>query len=142
MIRQLLTSSLVRAARSARQVPCRLHRAHQLRRFTSNPQPPSDEHLAAFTAAFQKTKVFKKLASHPEAIKSLEDLTRILQDAGVDLTSGQKPSALKMAKLAMSSTFREQIKKVAEEMKKAGVDFNSKEVMDEIMALKKAGPPK
>ncbi|KAG5649481.1 hypothetical protein H0H81_003585 [Sphagnurus paluster] len=57
---------------------------------------------------------------------------------GVDLTSGKKPSALKMAKLAMNSQFREQMKMVAEEMKKADVDFSSPEVMNEIMALKKA----
>ncbi|KAF8076187.1 hypothetical protein FPV67DRAFT_1470660 [Lyophyllum atratum] len=141
MIPRLLATSLARTARPALYIPCRLRCTHYQRSFSSTPRARSDDSLAAFTAAFQKTAVFKKLASHPEAIKALEDLTRMLQEAGVDLTSGKKPSTLKMAKLAMNSRFREQMKKMAEEMNKAGVDFNSKEVQDEILALKKAAEP-
>ncbi|KAF5387779.1 hypothetical protein D9615_000214 [Tricholomella constricta] len=140
MIQRLLATSLARTARPALQIPCLPNCPRYQRSFSSTPRAQIDNNLAAFTAAFQKTSVFKKLAGHPEAIKALEELTRTLQEAGVELTSGQV-SPLKMAKLAMNSKFRQQIKRVSEEMKKADVDFASKEVMDEIMALKKAAEP-
>ncbi|KAG6886926.1 hypothetical protein C0992_001610 [Termitomyces sp. T32_za158] len=113
------------------------------RSFSTSPRVRAIGDLSAFTAAFQKTTVFKKLANHPEAINSIRALMETMQEAGVDVSSGAQPSTFKMAKLMMSSKFREQIRVVADEMKKADVDINSKEVMDEIMTLKKvAEPPK
>ncbi|KAG6832980.1 hypothetical protein H0H92_004864 [Tricholoma furcatifolium] len=103
----------------------------------------SINNLEAFSAAFQKTSLFKKLVNHPEAISAIRETVGILQDSGIDVTSGAQPSAFKMAKLMMNSRFREQVKKMAEEMQKAGIDVNSKEVMDEIVALKNSmEPPK
>ncbi|RDB23141.1 hypothetical protein Hypma_009555 [Hypsizygus marmoreus] len=154
---RLLATTLARTARPAIHAPCR-HRISRFQRsFSASPRAHAVENPAAFMATFQKTSVFKKLANHPEAIAALENFAKTLQDAGqsshthddrkistesdstgIDLTSGKKPSTLKMAKLAMSSKFREEMKRVADEMNKAGVDFTSKEVMDEIMTLQKA----
>ncbi|KAG5351268.1 hypothetical protein E4T56_gene3585 [Termitomyces sp. T112] len=115
--------------------------ARHLRPFSTTPRDRSIGDISAFTAAFQKTTVFKKLANHPEAINAIRALMGIMQEAGIDVTSGAQPSTFKMAKLMMNSKFREQVTVVAEEMKKANVDLNSKEVMDEIMALRKAAEP-
>lgn len=42
------------------------------------------------------------------------------------MSAGAQPSKFQMAKLLMSSKFREQMRVVAEEMNKAGVDINSR----------------
>ncbi|KAG6890922.1 hypothetical protein C0995_000879 [Termitomyces sp. Mi166 len=113
------------------------------RPFSTTPRVWAIEDISSFTAAFQKTTVFKKLANHPEAINAIRALMETIQEAGIDMTSGAQPSTYKMVTLMMNFKFRKQVRAVAEAMKKADVDINSKEVLDEIMALKKvAEPPK
>lgn len=82
MIQRLLATSLARTARPALHAPCRIHHARYQRLFSNTPRAQVDNNLAAFTAAFQKTSVFKKLANYPEAIKALEELTVTLQESG------------------------------------------------------------
>ncbi|KAG6911659.1 hypothetical protein DXG01_007909 [Tephrocybe rancida] len=135
MIPRLVANALSRAVYPA--VRRHVASARSQRPFSTTLRVRNIENLPAFSAAFQKTDTFKKLANHPEAFNAIRAMMDALQEAGVDVTSGQ-PSALKMAKLMMNSKFREQVKLVAEEMKKAGVDLSSKEVMDEMLALKKA----
>ncbi|KAG6833760.1 hypothetical protein H0H87_001192 [Tephrocybe sp. NHM501043] len=82
--------------------------------------------IPTFSAAFQQTTTFKKLANHPEAINAIRSMMDTLRESGIDVASGTQPSTFKMAKLMMNSKFREQVKRVAEEMNKAGVDLSSK----------------
>jgi len=65
------------------------------------------------------------------------ELVEILQSKGIDVTSSQPPSTLTMMKLMASGDFRAAMLKVAEEMKKAGVDLSSKEVFEELMKIRK-----
>ncbi|KAG6837926.1 hypothetical protein H0H93_008320 [Arthromyces matolae] len=110
---------------------------HAIRSFSST-QSRAVDNLPAFTEAFQKSTIFRKLANQPEAINAIRSLMETLKESGVDVSSGAQPSTFAMAKLMMNSKFREQIKIMAEAMKKADVDLTSKEVMDELMAIKKA----
>lgn len=59
---------------------------------------------------------------------------------GIDLAGGKQPSALQMMKLAAKSDFRATIKRVTEEMKKAGVDFGSK-VRGKLFSPTECEPP-
>ncbi|KAF9468930.1 hypothetical protein BDZ94DRAFT_552645 [Collybia nuda] len=134
---RFLATAILRSARPPTLVSCRNITRHK-RSFSVTPRLAAiPSNLTAFQAAFQKTTIFRKLANHPEAISALQDLAKALDEAGVDLAGGKQPSTLQMMKLAAKSEFRATIKRVSEEMKKAGVDFGSKEVMDEIMGLKK-----
>lgn len=172
LISRFLAAAIRRSVRPA--LSCRyLPRYHFSTTFQRAAVPSN---LSAFQAAFQKTAIFKKLANHPEAISALQDLAKALDGAGrkfisiheqttypslagVDVAGGKQPSTLQMIKLAANSELRAAVKRVAEEMKKADVDFGSKvqlfnyfllrnvnlfiqEVMDELMNLKKTIPPK
>jgi len=142
---RLLAVPLLRSARSGTQTTLQLHRPRYHRSFSVSPPTranPAPDHLTEFTAALQKTSIWKKLANHPDAIVALQDFGRALQNAGVDPTLG-KPSTFKMLKLAANPEFRASITRVTEEMKKAGVDLTSPEVMEEVMKLQKyLGQPK
>lgn len=46
--------------------------------------------------------------------------------AGVDVSSGQPPSAMTMFKLAADKEFRDVAKNVSEELKNAGIDVTNK----------------
>ncbi|KAF7776395.1 hypothetical protein Agabi119p4_4788 [Agaricus bisporus var. burnettii] len=87
--------------------------------------------------AFRQTTLFQKLAGHPEAVYALEDFAKLMQAKGLDFSSGKPPSPLQMLKLASNSEFRESAKRVGEELQKAGVDMQSKELMQEMMELMK-----
>ncbi|KAF9449925.1 hypothetical protein P691DRAFT_758669 [Macrolepiota fuliginosa MF-IS2] len=113
----------------------------------------ASEDKEAFFKAFQNTSIFQKLGNHPEAVSALENFAKLLQEKGsispvtsdinsytpigVDLSSGKPPSTLQMLKLAANPDFREGAKRVGEELQKAGVDFQSKELMQEMMELMK-----
>ncbi|KAF8897347.1 hypothetical protein BD779DRAFT_1490324 [Infundibulicybe gibba] len=113
----------------------------QFRRpFSATPHPQASENPEAFITAFKNTSIFKKLADKPEALVALEEFARLLQSSGVDLSSGKRPSTLQMLKLASNSEFRTGAQRVVEELQKAGVDFKSKEIMDEMMNLSKRPP--
>ncbi|TFK76104.1 hypothetical protein BDN72DRAFT_891952 [Pluteus cervinus] len=108
------------------------------RAFTSTqPKQASEDPIIS---AFKNTSLFRKLADKPEALHALENFAKLLQEAGVDLSSGKPPSTLQMMKLAANTRFRESAQKVADELRKAGVDFQSKELMAEIMSLKNKPP--
>lgn len=82
---RLLAATLIRTARPALQVSCRKFPHRYQRSFSVTPrfQATPTDGIEAFTAAFKKTSVFKKLANHPEAITALESFARALQDAGI-----------------------------------------------------------
>ncbi|KAF8665753.1 hypothetical protein AX16_000201 [Volvariella volvacea WC 439] len=118
-----------------------LQHAYSGRRpFSSTLATRASEPPETFVTAFRNTSLFRKLADKPEALEALQNFAKLLQDAGVDLTSRKQPSTLQMIKLAANSEFREGAQRVAEEMQKAGIDLKSKEVMEEIMNLKSKLP--
>lgn len=107
------------------------------RAFHVTPSRRAVESKEAFFKAFQNTGLFNKLANHPEAAVALQDLAKVLQEKGIDLTTGKPPSTLQMIKLASNAEFRAAAKRVEEELQKAGVDLRSKEVLQEMMDLMK-----
>ncbi|TFK43138.1 hypothetical protein BDQ12DRAFT_674463 [Crucibulum laeve] len=88
-------------------------------------------------AALRKTTFVRKLADSPKALEALMNFTKIMHEKGVDLASGKPPSGMQMMRLAANSEFREAASTMVEELKKAGVDLKSKEVMEELMSVKK-----
>lgn len=101
----------------------------------SPPAGATPYNLSTFTSALQKTAIFQKIADHPQAIAALQEFACILQRDGIDLTCGQ-PSVFKIMKLAANSDFKNAMKRVSEELQKAGIDISSPEVMNELLSLR------
>ncbi|KAJ3564349.1 hypothetical protein NP233_g8347 [Leucocoprinus birnbaumii] len=108
------------------------------RAFHLTPTRRAAENKEAFFKAFQNTSLYSKLSQHPDALAALSDFAKLLQDKGIDLSTGKPPSTLQMIKLASNADFREATKRVGEELQKAGVDLQSKAVMQEMMELMRA----
>jgi len=64
----------------------------------------------------------------------------MLQKEGIDVASGKPPSMVQMMKLAANKEFREAGARVGSELKKAGVEINSQEIMQELSNLRKSKP--
>ncbi|WFD32938.1 hypothetical protein MSPP1_003991 [Malassezia sp. CBS 17886] len=75
---------------------------------------------------------FEKLSGRPEALAAMQNLIDVLKKNGMDLSSGEKPSMMQLARMATNSEVRECTAKVVEEMRKAGIDL-SPERLQELM---------
>ncbi|KIM68704.1 hypothetical protein SCLCIDRAFT_87145, partial [Scleroderma citrinum Foug A] len=85
---------------------------------------------------FKNTSIFRKIAEKPEALAALRDFGTLLNEKGFDPTSGP-PSTTKMLQLAASSDFRQAAQRVIAELKNAGVDLTSQDVLQKLMVLSK-----
>lgn len=80
---------------------------------------------------------FSQLTNDPVAVTAITDLAKVLQQQGIDLTSGKSPSPTQMIRLMMRQDFREATKRVEAELQKIGLDFKSSAVQQEMMNLVK-----
>ncbi|KAG9286286.1 hypothetical protein G9A89_014272 [Geosiphon pyriformis] len=70
---------------------------------------------------------FQKLASHPQLINSIKEMTSLLTKRGIDVSTGQMPSYTTMAKLLMDGEVRQILEQVANEMRAAGLEDDVQE---------------
>ncbi|KAN0097716.1 hypothetical protein V8E55_002162 [Tylopilus felleus] len=63
----------------------------------------------------------RKLLGSPEAVKALEEIQRLMQEKGIDPTTG--PTTMQLFQLLSNAEFRKAGKKLKEELEKAGVDL-------------------
>ncbi|KAF8845694.1 hypothetical protein BDN67DRAFT_961301 [Paxillus ammoniavirescens] len=89
-----------------------------------------------FLNNFKDTSVFRQITNNPEALMALRDFAALMKEKGIDASSGP-PSTMQMLRLAGSSDFRKAAQRVVDELKNAGVDLTSQDVMQELMALSK-----
>ncbi|KAI6003793.1 hypothetical protein EDD15DRAFT_2360070 [Pisolithus albus] len=108
--------------------------------------------------SFGHTSIFRRIADKPEALTALRDFAALLKDkgsvptavlsasfcmpdsipcqAGIDPTAGP-PSVTQMLRLAASSDFRLAAQRVVTELRRAGVDLKSQDVVQELIASSK-----
>ncbi|KAF7981585.1 hypothetical protein HWV62_7798 [Athelia sp. TMB] len=114
----------------------RAHNPLSFRNFSASPTPQASE-SDAFIDRFRHTEIFKKLADKPEVLAALSEFAAKMRESGIEMGTGKMPSKMQMLRLATNSDFRTAATKVVEELKKAGVDLNSAEAMQEIMGMQK-----
>ncbi|PFH50544.1 hypothetical protein AMATHDRAFT_111628, partial [Amanita thiersii Skay4041] len=73
----------------------------------------------------QQAPVFRKLADQPEAILALHRFAEFLKGKGINPATGAQPPTFRLLRLAASTEFQEEIKRVADELQKAGIDLRS-----------------
>jgi hypothetical protein len=91
----------------------------------------------------QRSPAFEKLSKNPDAILAFQKMTNVMEKQGVfqldhytqtliksflgvDLSLGKPPSMIQVSKLFMNSEFRKGAEELVEELKKTGVDADSK----------------
>ncbi|KAF8559016.1 hypothetical protein OG21DRAFT_1493419 [Imleria badia] len=80
----------------------------------------------------------RKLLSSPEAVKALDEIQQVMQEKGIDPTTG--PTTMQLFQLLSNAEFRKAGKKLKEELEKAGVDLADQELLSAWKNLqKKAG---
>ncbi|KAJ3729047.1 hypothetical protein DFJ43DRAFT_1156603 [Lentinula guzmanii] len=92
-------------------------------RQASEPPLPSPEELYS---RLSHTTLAKKLQSSPEAMRAIRDFMIVLQNQGLDISSGKAPSTMQMMKLGMMKEVRDGMMKMTAEMQKAGIDPTDK----------------
>ncbi|THV03288.1 hypothetical protein K435DRAFT_715660 [Dendrothele bispora CBS 962.96] len=100
------------------------------------------EELQRKYAQLQNSELFKKLQASPSALDAASELGKIMQKEGFDFTSGKKPSAMQMMKLAFNSEIKEASLRLKEELDKAGIDITDKNLVAEMMNLLNVPSPK
>ncbi|KAI9574948.1 hypothetical protein HD554DRAFT_2051246 [Boletus coccyginus] len=77
----------------------------------------------------------RKLLGSPEAVKALDEVQQLMQEKGVDPTTG--PTTMQLVQLLSSAEFRKAGKKLKEELEKAGVDLADQELLSAWKNLQK-----
>ncbi|CDO74115.1 hypothetical protein BN946_scf185043.g165 [Trametes cinnabarina] len=85
----------------------------------------------------QQQKLLKLLQDKPETMEHIKKFIEQLQANGIDVTSGKMPSKMDMLRLLMKSDIRESAMKMAAAFQEAGIDLQSKEMMQSLMAMQK-----
>ncbi|KAI0662971.1 hypothetical protein C8Q70DRAFT_482546 [Cubamyces menziesii] len=85
----------------------------------------------------QQQKLLKLLQDKPETLEHIKTFVGQLKENGVDVTSGQLPSKMEMLRLLMKSEIRESAMKMAAAFQEAGIDMQSKDMMQSLLAMKK-----
>ncbi|KAF7355133.1 hypothetical protein MSAN_01428900 [Mycena sanguinolenta] len=132
MFRQF-TSTLLRSAR-----PRPLYHARVSQRtlfgLGSKPAvgtpPLSEEELAKTTEWAQN--LFK---DKPDAVKAVIKVATVMEELGVQISAGQMPNPLQLLKLAKNPKFMEAYTEAQQEFKKAGIDMQSKELVEQMMKI-------
>lgn len=66
-----------------------------------------------------------RISQDPKLIASIQEFSQILKNKGVDLSTGQMPSMLQMARLATDGQVKQKLINLNNEFKNAGVEFNA-----------------
>ncbi|GBC05579.1 hypothetical protein RclHR1_00630026 [Rhizophagus clarus] len=69
-----------------------------------------------------------KIRSEPEILVSIQEFSRLLQGKGVDLSRGQMPSMLQMAKLASDKEINAKITDINTLLNRAGITLDSQTI--------------
>ncbi|KAJ4472293.1 hypothetical protein J3R30DRAFT_1062513 [Lentinula aciculospora] len=119
----------------------RLHYLLHSRRICStSPRQASESPLPSPTelySRFSNTTLAKKLQNSPEAMQAIRDFMLVLQNEGLDISSGKAPSTMQLMKLGMKKEVRDGMMKMTTEMQKAGIDPTDKNMIEELMAAMK-----
>ncbi|KAI0676784.1 hypothetical protein C8Q78DRAFT_1073566 [Trametes maxima] len=128
-------------ARTA-QTPPPTRDALHARAFSSSPRREAEEDPARNAELqhmfAQQQKLLKLLQEKPETLDHIKKFVEQLQENGVDVHSGRMPSKMEMIRLLMKTEIRESAMKMAAAFQEAGIDLQSKDMMQSLMAMKKA----
>ncbi|KAI0721950.1 hypothetical protein C8T65DRAFT_629745 [Cerioporus squamosus] len=107
------------------------------RSFSTTPRRQAEEDPNLQTMFAQQQKLLKLLQDKPEVLENIKEFVALLQNNGVDVHSGQMPSKMDMFKLLMKTEIRESAMKMAAAFQEAGIDLQSKDMMQSLMAMQK-----
>ncbi|THH20126.1 hypothetical protein EW146_g1148 [Bondarzewia mesenterica] len=113
-----------------------------VRHLSVTPRRQAAELPSDFVNNIKHTELFKKLADKPDALKALSDLATLVKENGIDINSTTPPSNMELFRLATNRKFIRGVKHVLAELKKAGIDMDSEDAMQDIMFMAKGKPPK
>ncbi|KAK7061542.1 hypothetical protein R3P38DRAFT_2830069 [Favolaschia claudopus] len=99
-------------------------------------QPPLDDAELAKTAEWAQNLFHDK----PDAMNAVINFAKVMEESGVAISAGQMPGPLQLMKLARNPKFKEAFEQVQVEFHKAGIDIQSKEMVDQMMKLVKQLP--
>ncbi|KAL7282062.1 hypothetical protein ACG7TL_003530 [Trametes sanguinea] len=110
------------------------------RAFSSTPLRAATEDVeknARMQAVFaQQQKLLKLLQDKPETMEHIRKFIDQLKENGIDVASGKMPSKMDIMKLLMKVDVRESAMKMAAAFQEAGIDLQSKEMMQSLLAMK------
>ncbi|PKC73655.1 hypothetical protein RhiirA1_325191, partial [Rhizophagus irregularis] len=69
-----------------------------------------------------------KIRSDPEILVSIQEFSQLLQGKGVDISRGQMPSMLQMAKLASDKEINAKITNINTLLNRAGITLDSQTI--------------
>src|SRR3954453_6634082 len=69
-----------------------------------------------------------KIRSDPQILTSIQEFSQLLQGKGVDLSTGQMPSMLQMAKLASDKEVNAKIMAINSQLTKAGITLDAQTI--------------
>ncbi|PIL36701.1 hypothetical protein GSI_00390 [Ganoderma sinense ZZ0214-1] len=95
---------------------------------------PTENLQAMFS---QQQKLLKLMQDKPELLDNINEFMQLLKDNGVDLSTGVMPSKISMMRLLMKQEIRESAMKMAATLQEAGIDLQSKEMMESFLAMQK-----
>ncbi|KAM5532730.1 hypothetical protein V8D89_013622 [Ganoderma adspersum] len=95
---------------------------------------PSENIQAIFS---QQQKLLKLMQDKPELLDNINEFVQLLKDNGVDISTGVMPSKMSMFRLLMKEEIRQSAMKMAAALQEAGVDVQSKEMMESFLAIQK-----
>nr|VWP00678.1 UDP-xylose synthase [Ganoderma boninense] len=95
---------------------------------------PTENLQAMFS---QQQKLLKLMQEKPELLENINEFMQLLKDNGVDLSTGVMPSKMFMLRLLMKQEIRESAMKMVATLQEAGIDIQSKEVVESFMAMQK-----
>ncbi|KAI1792989.1 hypothetical protein LXA43DRAFT_1004149 [Ganoderma leucocontextum] len=85
----------------------------------------------------QQRKLLKLTQEKPEILDNINEFVRLLNDNGVDLSTGVMPGKMAMLRLLMKEEIRDSAMKMAAALQEAGIDIQSKEMVESFMAMQK-----
>ncbi|KAI9001128.1 hypothetical protein BD414DRAFT_473674 [Trametes punicea] len=85
----------------------------------------------------QQQKLLQLLQDKPETLENIKKFIEQLQANGIDVHSGKMPSKMDMLRLLMKSDIRESAMKMAATLQEAGIDLQSKEMLQSLLAMQK-----
>ncbi|KAI0771515.1 hypothetical protein BD413DRAFT_55931 [Trametes elegans] len=111
------------------------------RAFSSSPRRRAEEDPARnadLQMMFaQQQKLLKLLQDKPETLDHIKKFVEQLQENGIDVHSGRMPSKMEMLRLLMKTEIRESAMKMAAAFQEAGIDIQSKDMMQSLLAMQK-----
>ncbi|TFK85886.1 hypothetical protein K466DRAFT_600776 [Polyporus arcularius HHB13444] len=107
------------------------------RSFSTTPRRYAEEDPNLQAMFAQQQKLLKLLQDKPEVLDNIKEFVTLLQNNGVDVHSGQMPSKMDMFRLLMKTEIRESAMKMASAFQEAGIDLQSKDMMQSLMAMQK-----